>query len=489
MTYLETGVYRLSTLCPIHIRAGEPETYGQGFIRLNDTDDFLYVIDTPKLQAEIFTSKGLDAVDAYTEAFSNPDSETNIVDVLGKIRYDYKSNIKKISKGIVRIPSGNRFIASGLGEHFIPGSSIKGAIKTAVLFNTICAGTFDLDHFADNRIKEYLAIEHPSDPDKQRSEREIFKRNFAEPLLKEFLQSLPLREYDENKDRNPQDNESFKDLFKAIKIKDATIIDRSIDLNRFAKTITSPDSNGCTLKTLAGSKIQLPSDKIFKYQKQKGGGRLRKNEWIQISTFEKGSGQRIVATFTQVNGPPIKSGNILKSENILLTTLDKNNKVTKGPNMQCECFHDETTIEISIDHEILESFKRSFDKVGVTLPFCDLKSLIKLCQNFAQAQWDAERQFLATYAPNASVNLGKIKRFYADHENKKRATLRVGWGTGMLGTTVSLLLNEPRRVQLRKQVISGGRHTSSAPAPRSRRFVLENGQPVYPLGWIELREE
>ena len=485
MTYLETGVYRLSTLSPIHIRAaGDQEKYGQGFIRLNDTDDFLYVVDTPKLQAEIFASKGLNAVDVYTEAFSNPDSKTNIVDVLKQIGYDYESNIKKISKGIVRIPSGNRFIASGLGEHFIPGSSIKGAIKTAVLFNTICAGTFDLDHFVDNRIKEYLAIEHPNDPDKQRSEREIFKRNFAEPLLKKFIQSLQPSEYYQNKDRNPEDNESFKDLFKAIKIKDATIIDRSIDLSRFAKTITSPDSNGCTLKTLAGSKIQLPSDKIFKYQK--GGGRLRKNEWIQINTFEDRGGQQIVATFMKVNGPPIKSGNILKSENILLTTLNKNNQVTKGPNMQSECFHDKTTIEISIDHEILESFKRSFDKAGVTLPFCDLKSLIQLCQNFAQAQWEAERQFLAKYGSSGSVNLDKIKLFYADDENKKRATLRVGWGTGMLGTTVSLLLNEPGRVQLRKHVISGGRHTSSAPAPRSRRFVLENGQPVYPLGWIEL---
>lgn len=474
MTYLETGVYRLSTLCRIHIRAGELEKYGQGFIRLNDTDDFLYLVDTPKLQAEIFAAKGLEAVDAYTEAFSNPDSETNIVDVLKKIGYDYNSNIKKISKGIVRIPRGNRFIASGLGEHFIPGSSIKGAIRTAVLYNTIQTGTFDLGNFVDNRIREYLAIRHPDDSDRQRREREHFKRSFADPLLKKFLQSLHPSEYYQNKDRNPEDNESFKDLFKAIKIKDATIA-----RSRFAKTITNANDQGYTLKTLEGNEIQLPLDNIRK--NLKGGGNLKRNEWIQINTFEERSGQQSVATFTKINEPPS-----IQFENILLATLDQNNQVIKGPNMQSECFRGETTIEISIDHEILESFKRSFDKAGVTLPFCDLKSLIPLCQNFAQAQWDAEKQFLATYANSGSVNLDEIKVFYDNNENKKRATLRVGWGTGMLGTTVSLLLDEPRRVQLRNQVISGGRHTSSAPAPRSRRFVLENGQPVYPLGWIEL---
>ena len=78
MTYLETGVYRLSTLSPVHIRAGEPRLYGQGFIRLNDTDDFLYVIDPLKLHSEIF-ALGLDAVNTYTEVFSDLQPKMHIV--------------------------------------------------------------------------------------------------------------------------------------------------------------------------------------------------------------------------------------------------------------------------------------------------------------------------------------------------------------------------------------------------------------------------
>ena len=101
-----------------------------------------------------------------------------------------------------------------------------------------------------------------------------------------------------------------------------------------------------------------------------------------------------------------------------------------------KCFHGETDISISIDHNILESFKRA----SVTPPFSDLTSLMNICRDFAEAQWKAEQQFLAAYAGGSSLNLEAIQKFYTDAKNMNRATLRVGWGTGMLGTTLSLLL-------------------------------------------------
>ena len=191
MTYLETSVYRLSTLSPIHIRAGEPNLYGQGFIRLNNTDNFLYVVDTLKLQTEIFACGGVEAVNTYTEAFSNPNSRTNITQVLNRIGYDYKSNIKKISKGIVHYPRGNRFMQSGLGEHLIPGSSIKGAIKTAVLFDNvmqrIVEENFNLNDFVENQIAN-----------------NVNKRDFAISLLENAFQSRRPQEHTPNSQRRPE---------------------------------------------------------------------------------------------------------------------------------------------------------------------------------------------------------------------------------------------------------------------------------------------
>ena len=480
MTYLETSICHLSTLSPIHIRAGELR-YGEGTIRVGNT---LYVVDTPKLQSEILRFGGMDAVDKYTETFSNPNSRTTIVDFLNRIKYPYKSNIEKISKGIILLPSGNRFMQSGLGKHFIPGSSIKGAIKTAVLYHNliqrIAEENFDFNAFVDNEIEAYLAIQYHNNSGRQRRERENFKRRFAGDLLEKAFQSLHPQEY--------------------------PWISPWIDRSRFAKVVTTPGSQGTTLKTLEGGQIHLPLDKITT--------NLRKEEWIEINTLEEKNGENVVATYTKVDEPPnvsIKQNRDRKKEpkgpftdvfkaikvkdaiieqtisfeDILFTTLSGRQIVEKdvGDNTRFECFHGETTIEISIDHEILDSFKRG----GVTPPFSDVKSLISLCQNFAQKQWDVEKRFLEEYPDGRGINLDAIKKFYTDSNNEELVTLRVGWGTGMLGTTVSLLLDETTRRKLRNEVISSGRHNySGQPAPKSRRFVLSREQPAYPLGWIKL---
>ena len=396
MTYLETGVFRLSTVSPIHIRAGDPDVYGQGFIRLKSSDDFLYVVDIPKLQAEIFAFNGLVAVEIYTKAYSNPKSKTNITTVLKKIGYDYKSNITKISKGIVRLPGGHRFIRSGLGKHIVPGSSIKGAIKTAVLFHfaerVLTQHPTSLDTFVTNKIDWYR--NEPSNDKKQ---------SFAETLLKQTFESRHPLEHFPNEQRTEEPNGPFTDIFRAIKVKDA-MIEKSLDV---------------------------------------------------------------------------------QCKDILFTTLDSSNRFDEKTRVRdVECFNGETEIEISIDHDILKSFTRA----GAQPPFNNLSSLIQLCQNFSQAQWEEEQQFLNDYGNGGSINLDDIKKFYNDPENEKCATLRVGWGTGMLGTTISLLLGEDTRVRLRNKVISYDGEERFKPAPKSRRFVWDNTQPKYPLGWIELKE-
>ena len=483
MTYLETGVYQLSTLSPVHIRVGKLEEYGQGFIRLKPTDDFLYVIDIPKLQAEIYTSGNLDMVEkyvrAYAQAFSNPRSKKNIVQILKQIGYDYKLNIEKISKGIVRIPQGNRFMLSGLGKHFVPGSSIKGAIKTAVLYHNvkqqIDRGSLDLNDFVTRQIGKYQGMNNSY-------EKRKFRESFAANLLKGTFQSA-----------HPQE---------------LPWIEPWIDRSRFAKLITPPGTKGTILETLEGGKLHLPLDNIVTT--------LKRRDWIKIDTFEEKNGERVVATYTKMDNPPnfsvtqnqsrnnepagpftdifkaIKVKDVIVEqtmsfEDILFTTLSGRQIVKKnvGNNTRFECFCGETTVEISIDHEILGSFKRA----GVTPPFSDVKSLVTLCQNFAQAQWDAEKQFLAKYPGGRGINLDTIKKFYADSNNEQLATLRVGWGTGMIGTTISLLLDGPTRIELRNEVISSGHHNyPGQPAPKSRRFVLEGKQPTYPLGWVALTE-
>ena len=474
MTYLETGIYRLSTLSPIHIRAGELR-YGEGTIRIGST---VYVVDTPKLQSEILRFGGIAVVNKYTDTFSNPNSNTTIVGFLKQIKYPVnKSNIEKIAKGIINLPSGNRFMQSGLGKYFIPGSSIKGAIKTAVLYHNVTErmanGELDLNQFVRNQITAYNS--------KHNYEKKKFKESFAAELLKDAFLS-----------KHPQES---------------PWTDSGVDPNQFGKITTTPGSKGTTVETLADTQIHLPLDNIRTT--------LKKEDLIRIDTFGEDKGVKVVAAYTIIEELPtfsitqnnarrqepqgpftdifkaikvkdamIEETSEVQTEEILFTSLNRSNQINRkrmGGNTDYECFHGETDIEISIDHNILESFKRA----GAPLPFSDLTSLIDICQNFAEAQWEAEQQFLSAYA-GGSLNLGAIQKFYTDAKNMSRATLRVGWGTGMLGTTLSLLLDEPTRVELRNTVISGGNHVRPEPAPKSRRFILANRQPTYPLGWIEL---
>lgn len=474
MTYLETGIYRLSTLSPIHIRAGNLR-YGEGTIRVNNT---VYVVDTPKLQSEIFRFGGMKAVNTYTKAFSNPNSKTNITQILNQIGYNYKSNIKRISKGIVRIPRTNSFMQSALDEYFVPGSSLKGAIKTAVLYHNvtqrIADGELDLDDFVKNQITAYHS-KHGN------REKKKFKESFATALLRDVFQS-----------KHPQE---------------APWTDSGIDPSQFGEIITAPGSTGANVKTLDGGQIHLPLDNIRTTLKGK--------DTIKIDTFGEHRGVKVIATYTKIEKLPafsktqnnkrkqeprgpftdifkaikvkdaiIEDSSEVQTEEILFTSLNRHNQIARKRmqgNTNYECFHGETDIEISIDHDILESFKRA----GATPPFSDLTSLIDICQNFAREQWKAEQRFLKAHAGGSSLSLRAIEKFYTDAKNIDRPTLRVGWGTGMLGTTLSLLLDEPTRVKLRNEVISGGHHVRPKPAPKSRRFVLDDQQPIYPLGWIE----
>lgn len=475
MTYLETGIYTLKTLSPIHIRAGAMNRYGQGAIRLNNEDEFLYVIDPVKLQSEIYKHGGLEAVETYSKEFSNPNRNTNITTVLRNINYDYRTNIKNISKGVVPLPSGNRFMRSGFGQNFIPGSSIKGAIKTAVLYHIVIdrinTNTNYLQNIVDNQTKEYLNIPQHHERDRRR-----FKRIFAQQLLRDAFLSRHPQEHQDNRVRNRERPGPFTDIFKAIKIKDSIVETR--DPSRYAKPLklSTPGRSGYTLETLTGGEIYHP------YKNMKGN--FPSTAWIHIDTYTEEDGEQIVETYTIVDNIPQFAE--AKFKEILFTTLTGNNTLDTidVDDTKFECLQGETKIEITIDHEILDSFKRANAKI----PFKDLASLMKLCQDFVQAQWEAEHRFLKNCNNNSKVNIDEIKQFYSNDTNQQQANLRVGWGTGMLGTTVTLLLDEATRIALRNDVISDDGITRTQTAPKSRRFVLENGQPIYPLGWISLEK-
>lgn len=144
-----------------------------------------------------------------------------------------------------------------------------------------------------------------------------------------------------------------------------------------------------------------------------------------------------------------------------------------------------TEFTISLDLEMLSWFHH---RQGMKLPFQSLNELIAICEEFAQAQWQAEAEYWENISNNR--NQGKTLNFDVVWDNfyaKPQCpySLRLGWGTGMNGVTINSLLPEDLRKELRDVC---GIAAPNFEAPKSRRTVVNSeGEIRYVPGWVKFK--
>jgi len=118
---------------------------------------------------------------------------------------------------------------------------------------------------------------------------------------------------------------------------------------------------------------------------------------------------------------------------------------------------------------------------------------------FAKQQWAYEEQIfnqITTYDP--SEGLDAVIHFYRMSPGD-RALIRLGYGSGLFGTTVDLLLKGERidRGKLRRKpllkvlrdVVLLTKHGEQRPlpVPKTRRLVVfQNPESLSPLGWCTI---
>ncbi|MBO3464261.1 type III-A CRISPR-associated RAMP protein Csm5 [Aetokthonos hydrillicola Thurmond2011] len=145
----------------------------------------------------------------------------------------------------------------------------------------------------------------------------------------------------------------------------------------------------------------------------------------------------------------------------------------------------QTEFTLTLDTEMLAWFKH---KQGMKIPFTNLNELLQICQGFSQDQWDYEHDYWQDIKnnPRASarnLDFNYIREFYSPEESP--FSLRLGWGSGMTGTTIDLLFEDELRAEIRD--ICG----ISAPkfeAPKSRRTVVNpNGEIRFVPGWVKFK--
>lgn len=146
----------------------------------------------------------------------------------------------------------------------------------------------------------------------------------------------------------------------------------------------------------------------------------------------------------------------------------------------------QTQFTITLDTEMLSWFRHS---LGMRIPFQSIDELFKICEEFSQDQWDDEHDYWQEIQDNLSakeqnLNFSHIRDFYEPEQCP--FSLRIGWASGMPGTTVNMLLKDDLRSEIRDVC---GLRAPGFEAPKSRRTVINStGEPRFVLGWSRFKE-
>ena len=403
------------TLSPIHIKGQRPD-YGMGIIVLDNQSRIGYIVDQKKWADFLMQDKRY--LNEYVQEFSDPwkFKKEGINDFLRRRGLLNENTVKQISSGITCVGDGNSFICDGRGKYFVPGTSIKGAIRTSILYHFLKElKNSNNENFRndvvgkiEHKLKEYSKVKSAYINAKRQNNRREAR-----------IKSREMDNIEKSFDKDIVENEFLNFLDDMVK-KGIVKVGPNTDLLR---TVKVSDSN---IDEVRRENIRVVC--------------FRNN-----GSFYFGKTKRRDGTERQIS-------------------------------LNYECLHEDTefTTEILLDFELLSKFHPD-GKMKIK----DISSLINIIKEFGERQWTEERNFFQKVQ-----GIQKITEFY--NQNISHPVLRVGWGTGMLGTTIDLLLDPPLRQRIRNEVM--GHNRPGLPAPHSKRIVMRNDLATFPLGWVKIEK-
>jgi len=132
--------------------------------------------------------------------------------------------------------------------------------------------------------------------------------------------------------------------------------------------------------------------------------------------------------------------------------------------------------EVIWDRQLFEVF-RGENREYSTWPLTGLEDLYRSASGMCQDIIRHERDFFTGGGEAAGKSLQSWYR------SLKGDFLRIGFGSGMLGTTVNLLWNEKLRQRIRNEC---GHPRQDDPAPKSRRVWMCGPSAWRPMGWVRI---
>jgi len=331
----------------------------------------------------------------------------------------FPHSCSKWTQNNARVTDLRPMIRNGLGDLYIPGSSIKGAMRTAIAY-------YLLKHSDQYNVPQTHKVSAIEDQlrEKMRDQHNLKRQaKFLDDglFMDEIFSKFSLRYQDHDLYSNCRVSNPNKDFLRALKISDS--------------------------RPLKIKNLKLKNEKIVKA-----------NEPVVTEV--------IISSHYQ-DGKAKNRGN---STNPICVEMVTN-------------VHTEFTI--SLDKEVLSWFHH---QNGMELPFNSIDELLTICAEFAQEQWQREAQYWEGIENHRDG--GKNLDFDLIWENyygKKTCpyTLRMGWGSGLMGTTVDCLFQDEIVSQLRD--ICGIR-APGFEAPKSRRTMVNHeGDIRFAPGWVKLK--
>ncbi len=306
-------------------------------------------------------------------------------------------------------------IRNGMGQLYIPGSSIKGAIRTAIVYHLLkYADKYKVPSVNRiSKIEQQLRSRLGELSNQHHKQKFVDDKLFMESLFSDFTLTYQNREF--------TGSNQNRDFLRALKISDAKPLIENKDTTKQGKLKTL--NSFVTAEVLVSSRFP---DYSAKYK-------------------------------TSIFAEMVR-------------------------NVQTE-------FTITLDTEMLHWFKH---KQEMQLPFSTIDQLLKICQEFAQDQWNYEHNYWNNIKnnPRARISNRNINLDFSYIRNIYKAekcpfTLRLGWGSGMTGTTVNLLFEDELREHIRDTC---GLRAPNFEAPKSRRTVFNPNKEIRDVpGWVKFK--
>ncbi|MCS7215432.1 MAG: type III-A CRISPR-associated RAMP protein Csm5 [Thermodesulfovibrio sp.] len=379
MGVFETEILKLTTKSPIHIGSHIQRITRFEFLVSSNK---VYPIDDKKLALLL---KRLNLIADYCGEIERYGGRFDLGDFFKRRAITLsESELLNLSSGreiyslrdCSKVQEYKPLIRDGFGEPFIPGSSIKGVFRTAILYHLLKELKIKNPKRFEEEIE--LFIERKIKDDSQGKH----KKSFFTEVESRFLRSFNL---------SVKGDASNRDWLRMLKISDAYAEEK-------IKTVLVPVNI-------------LKREGLWTYKEESPG--IRTTLWAEC--------------------------------------------IPAGVSL---------SFQVSWDRGLMNEFMK--ENKNIKMPE-NLTEVFKLVNAWAKDIVEFERGFFSSHS---------LRHWY----ERNPVNFRVGAGSGMISTTIIMLLKEPLRTKVRDY--SGGFNPNPT-APKSRK-VYERDEGVFPLGWCLL---